>query len=271
MVNWIYSHPTWLWGTGLVVAVTLLSCLALVAIHRAVDVELRRKHNDVVAASMAIVGVAYAVLLAFVAVATWENYTSADKIVDVEASLIGDVYRETIGLPEAKAAPIKAAVKIYLEQVMAEEWPSQRLGHVSQVGRPTLVRLQTRIAALDPQTPGETAIFAELLRTSNGLYDARRTRILAAESAIPEIVWWIAAFGTALTIAFTFLFGTHDFRVHLAVTGLVAASMCLVIILIVALDRPFRGDLSVSVEAYENVRGSLVAVDARDKKAESTP
>ncbi len=50
---------------------------------------------------------------------------------------------------------------------------------------------------------------------------------------------------------------------HLVTTGLLAASMSLVIVLIVALDRPFRGDLSISVEAYDNARGSIEAVDRR--------
>jgi hypothetical protein len=263
MVNWIYSNPTWLWGTLLVVAVTAVSCLGLTITHRLVNVELRRKHNDVTAAAMGIVGIAYAVLLAFIAVATWENFASADKIVDTEASSIGDLYRETIGLPQDKAVAVRADIKKYLEQVMSEEWTSQRGGHVSLAGRPTLVHLHSLIATIGPTTPGETAIAAELLRTMNSLYDARRTRILAARGAIPEVVWWIIAFGTALTIGFTYLFGTQDLRMHLAITGMVAASMSLVIVLIISLDRPFRGDLSVSVEAYENARGSIAGVDSR--------
>ena len=94
------------------------------------------------------------------------------------------------------------------------------------------------------------------------LYAARRTRTLAADDSIPEVVWWITAFGTTLTIGFTFLFGTRNFSMHLAMTGMVAASMSLVIVLIVSLDRPFRGELSISTQAYENARGSIAAVDA---------
>jgi hypothetical protein len=97
----------------------------------------------------------------------------------------------------------------------------------------------------------------------DSLYDARRTRILAAGSGIPDIVWWIVALGTTLTIGFTFLFGAEDFRMHLVATGMVAFSMSLVIVLIIALDRPFRGDLSVSTEAYDNARGSIAAVDSQ--------
>jgi len=263
MITWIYSNPTILWGSLLIVLVVAVATAGLAVTHRFVNVEVRRSQNDVTAAAMGIVGVAYAVLLAFIAVATWESYTGADKIVDVEASYIGDLYRETIGLPDAQVAPIRAEIKKYLDQIVHDEWPSQQAGHVNQVGRQTLVRIHSLIAALDPKTPRETVIVGELFRTLNSLYDARRTRILAADGAIPGIVWWIVAFGSALTVGFTYLFGTQHLRMHLAVTAMVAASMALVIVLIVSLDRPFRGDLSVSVEAYENVAGSIAAVDKR--------
>ena len=262
MINWIYSNPTWLWGGALVIGVTVLSCLALAVLHRFVDAEIRRHHNDVMAAAMGIVGVAYAVLLAFVAVAAWESFSGGNKIVDTEASFVADLYRQTIGLPETKGGPLKDTIRKYLDQVVDEEFPAQRRGEMSQAGRPTLVSLQAMIARIDPNTPGETVISTALMQTMNGLYAARRTRTLAADDSIPEVVWWITAFGTTLTIGFTFLFGTRNFSMHLAMTGMVAASMSLVIVLIMSLDRPFRGELSVSTQAYENARGSIAAVDA---------
>jgi hypothetical protein len=35
--------------------------------------------------------------------------------------------------------------------------------------------------------------------------------------------------------------------------------LALVIVLIVSLDRPFRGDLSIGTDAYDNMRGALIA------------
>jgi hypothetical protein len=261
MVNWIYSTPTWVWGTMFVASVTALSCLGMVVTSRLVSGELRRKENEVTSPAMGAVGVAYAVLLAFIAVAAWENFGNADKITDLEATYIGDLYRGTIGLPEDKAAPLRADIKKYIDQVTNIEWKSQRLGEVNQAGRPTLVHIHRLIAAVNPATPGEAAIVSELYRTLNALYDARRTRILAADNGIPDVVWWIVGIGTTLTIGFTFLFGANDFRMHLVATGMVAISMSLVIVLIIALDRPFRGDLSISTQAYDNARGSIAAVD----------
>jgi hypothetical protein len=257
MIDWIYSNPTALWGTILVAAITGVACGGLVLFHRHVDVEIRRKHNDVAAATMAIVGIAYAVLIAFIAVATWEAFGAADKIVDTEASAIGNLYRDTIGLSAEKAAPMRADIKTYLHEVVNDEWPTQQHGETKPLARKTLVHLHSLVARIEPQTPGEEVIMGELIHSLNDLYNARRTRILASDDSIPEIVWWIVGLGTVITIFFTFLFGSHDFRMHLAMTGLTAASMGLVIVLIVSLDRPFRGDLSVSTEAYHAIEDAI--------------
>ena len=70
------------------------------------------------------------------------------------------------------------------------------------------------------------------------------------------VIWWIIAIGGALTTAFTYLFGFESFRLHLTMTGAVAASLALVVVLIVALDWPFRGEVSVPPDAYVDVEHS---------------
>jgi hypothetical protein len=44
--------------------------------------------------TFATVGVIYAVLLAFVAVAVWQNFAQTDNQVQTEANLVGDLYRD---------------------------------------------------------------------------------------------------------------------------------------------------------------------------------
>jgi hypothetical protein len=262
MINWIYSNPTWLWGTAFVIGVTAMSCLGLVLIHRFIDPEMRRKHNDIAAATMAIVGVAYAVLLAFIAVAAWQDFSDADKIVDTEASYVGNLFRDTTGLPLEKARPMRGAVRRYIELVMTKEWPEQQKGQPIEAAQPILLHLHRLITNINPQTYGEAAITGELLRTINLLYSARRSRILAANGAIPETIWWIIGIGTIITVGFMCFFGAPNFLMHLGMTAMVASSMALVIVLIVSLDRPFRGDLCVSLDAFQNVKDSIALIDS---------
>lgn len=119
-----------------------------------------------------------------------------------------------------------------------------------------LYKLHGQLISFEPKTRREAIIEAEFLRVLNELYKAREARLTAAAGHIPVVIWWIIAIGGALTTAFTYLFGFESFRLHLTMTGAVAASLSLVVVLIVALDWPFRGEVSVAPEAYVDVEHS---------------
>jgi hypothetical protein len=44
---------------------------------------------------------------------------------------------------------------------------------------------------------------------------------------------------------------------HVVITAMLAASLAIVMVLIVALDYPFRGSLSVSDEAFRDVKKNM--------------
>jgi hypothetical protein len=56
-----------------------------------------------------------------------------------------------------------------------------------------------------------------------------------------------------LTTAFADLCGFGSLRLHWTMIDAVATSLSLVVVLIVALDWPFRGEVSVSPDAYVDV------------------
>jgi hypothetical protein len=63
----VYQYP--LWGVALLlVGLSALGAVLVdLAVHQFLSIELRRSHNDVAAAIFSVVGVTFAVLLAFVA------------------------------------------------------------------------------------------------------------------------------------------------------------------------------------------------------------
>lgn len=261
LADLIYNHSVGLVAAVIVVLFVAIACAGLVLIHRLVPVRLRHSHNEMVGFSVAIVGVVYAVLLAFIAVTTWERNRKADTAVATEASYVGDVYRNTLGFPESLTQQLRPHLQEYVEVVTKQEWPAQRSGRFKeeawQLGWKALADLHYDIARFRPADAGEANLQAQFLRSLNGLYDARRSRLLATEEHVTAVVWWIIALGAALTVGFTFLFGTPQFRMHLVITGIVAASLAIVIVLIVALDHPFRGALGVSDDAFRVVRENM--------------
>lgn len=254
IVDWVYSHPTWLWGSLLMIALTGAACLGLAVFHRLVHVGVRRAHNDLAGFTFATISVVYAVLLAFIAVATWEAFSNAERVVDEEAGFIGNLYRDSEGLPQPVGGNIRALLRQYADVVIRDEWPVQQQGETPSAGWAPLTRLHEELVTFQPANTGQQVVEAEFLHTLNELYKARETRLTAAGGHIPVVIWWIIFLSGALTTGFTYLFGFANFRMHLAMTGAVAASLGLVVMLIVALDWPFRGDLSVGPEAFVAVQ-----------------
>ena len=48
---------------------------------------------------LAIVGVIYAVLLAFIAVSTWESFNKSQDAAELEANMVDNLYVDSAGLP----------------------------------------------------------------------------------------------------------------------------------------------------------------------------
>jgi hypothetical protein len=263
--DWIYNVPTWLSGSAIVLGAVALSLLALACCHRFVPLELRRAHNDVAGFILAIVGVIYAVLLAFIAVSTWEAFNKAQDSAELEANMVDNLYVDSAGLPPKLAFSIRRYLRDYTQLVIDKEWPAQQAGRRNIEGWKPLIALNSAIAKFRP-TESVAAIHSQILHTADDLYRARRDRLVAADSRIPNIMWAITLLGGALTVGFSFLFGVPKFRIHLLMTGLLAASLALVIVLIVEFDCPFRGDINVSADVYRRLYQRVVPAMTIDLK-----
>jgi hypothetical protein len=258
--DFVYSTPTWLWGGIFMVLLCGSACAGLVVFDRLVHVDIRRAHNELAGFTVAVISVVYAVLLAFIAIATWESYATAEEVVQSEADYVGALYRDTLGLPGQMGQDVRGDLESYIATVVHREWPMQHQGVMPAQGWESLGRLHLAIVRMQPKTIGEGVIQAEMLKTLNDLYRARESRLSAAEGHIPYVIWWIIFLGGALVTAFTYLFGFHDLRMHMVMTAAVAASMGLIVVLIIALDWPFRGKVSISPDAFVKVERSWTAL-----------
>ena len=258
----------------LVVGGSLLSSLGLLFLfHRFLPVELRSAHNDVAGFTIAIVGVIYAVLLAFIAVSAWESHGKAEEVVQIEANTVGNLYVDSMGLPPEVRFPIWRYLREYTRTVVEIEWPSQHQGRVNLAGWEPLIGLNLALASFKPSDGSTIALKSELIRLANDLFQSRRNRLQAASAGIPAVMWAITLSGGALTVIFSFFFGMPDFRIHVVFSGILAISLALVIVLILALDRPFRGDLAISTEGFEEISKGIVPamkVDLREVLADGT-
>ena len=255
VVNWIYGVPTWEMGSVVIVLVVGLSLIGLAVTSRFLHVELRRKHNEFTGFNSALIGVVFAVLLAFIAVEAWESFGKAGDTAAVEASLTGDLYRDATAMPESIKTEVTGDLADYIDIVLTKDWPAMATGApVGNDGWVPLAKIHRALGSAPIVNPVQVAMVSEMLRRLNSLYDARQDRILAAQDHIDPAVWWVVVLGAAIIIGLTYLFGMESFAMHMAMTGAVAASLALVIVLIVAFDYPFRGEVQVAPDGFRNVQ-----------------
>jgi hypothetical protein len=260
LVNFFYTHPIWEVALVVIGIWTGLSLAGLYTFHRFVDVHVRHKDTVTVGLTYAIVAVVYAVLIAFIVVDVFETFAKADEIATAEANKLSNLMLDSSGLPPQMAAAVRGDLDKYIDIVVKSEWPSQQSGKLQEAvfepGWTVLGHLSTRLAVFEPATMGQNVNKGEMLHAVNDLIRARRSRILAAGEHLPDVVWQILLLAGAVAVGYTYLFGAHSFRIHLAITGLVSATIALVFVLIIALDYPFRGEVSVGDEAFVSVRAT---------------
>jgi Protein of unknown function (DUF4239) len=252
--NWLISLPTAAAIGAIAGALVGLSCLGLTISHFVLPHGVRRSHNDVAGFTISVVGVMYAVLLAFLAIAVWEDFRRADALVQTEANLVSDLYRDTVGLPASEATELRHYLFVYAEVVVQDEWPPMALGQLDDAaGWQVLDEFHLALANLPHGDETQTLLVANMGQLLNLLYDARRGRFHAAAAELQPILWWNLLVGALLTILFSYLFGVPDFRMHLAMVAMLSAVIGLVLALILVLAHPFQGPNHVSVEPFETL------------------
>jgi hypothetical protein len=98
-----------------------LSLLGLIVVRHQVPLTTLNDNQDVAGFVIAVVGVIYAVLLAFVVVIVWEDYGSADKTASDEAAAVGDLYRDAVGVGGTQGLRLEGAIRTYATSVEDSE------------------------------------------------------------------------------------------------------------------------------------------------------
>ncbi len=250
-----------IWAAGLVTVCIAVGGAILVelAARRIIPHQLRRDHNAISAAVFTVTGTTYAVLLAFVAMLAWEGYNHAQAVTDTEASLVQSVYQLVDGLTGPEMPGMRADVMAYADTVVRAEWPAQAAGRPVAEDEAHLDHLTDTALHLRPDNIADGDLHTLLLRDLTELGAARRDRLFAARTPIPAILWVVLIAGGSITVVFASFLGSSNLALHLVMSSLLAVSGALVLLVILALSNPYRGDLRISARPFQQVIAHMAA------------
>jgi hypothetical protein len=257
MLTVINGIPTWALFVLIVGLSGALSALGLLVVHRMVPTDVRRSQNEVAGYLSNVAAFVYAVLIASLAVAVWQQYVQAQSTVQLEANAASDIYHQTDGYPEAVRQQIRDGVMGYIDAVVEDEWPRQARGGQSDAAWRAIESLQRTLLAFEPSGGQQLLLHRQQLDAVKSLLDQRRLRLFAAQSGLQAVIWAVIVVGSVVIVFFAYLMGTSNFRAHVVMTLMLGASIGLVIFIIVAMDYPFTGGIGIRPDAFEEIRVHL--------------
>lgn len=257
---WLYDIPTWalfLLVVGGLCAIAVIGCLFL---RDRFDkwLGLDDQSNEIVGHFLSFTGVFYGLILGLVAVGAWETYNSADKYVQDESSRMAALYLDVTQLPEPYKTRLQTSVKDYTKAVIVNEWPDQQSGIPPSSGDSPMTVLTEQLFSVPVTSPNIQIVVAEAGGQLNKLIEARRTRIQSATSSIPSSLWYVLVTGTIIILFMTWLLRISSKKLDVVINILSGALMGTVLAFIVAMDNPYRGELSISSSPYELIYERLM-------------
>jgi protein-S-isoprenylcysteine O-methyltransferase Ste14 len=246
---------TAVYGVLIVCAVALVAVAGLEAVRRLVPAPIRQKNNDVAGFIYAVVGVIYAVLLALMVIAVWEEHEAAKATVRDEANELADVFWLAHRLPEPEGPRLQGLARSYATVVAEEEWPLMARGGGSSPEAWALMD-EMRLSGmqdLEVDTRSDQVLFEQGLEHINELADARRSRMVEAEEGIPAVLWVVLVVGGMVAVGFAYLFGLENTWAHRLMVVSLAGVIALVLFTIGVLDHPFSGGARIETGAFELV------------------
>jgi hypothetical protein len=238
-----------LWLLALIVggaAAVAVSLMYLIRRRSRVDhffVEIERG-----AGVFAVIGTAFAVILAFVVLEAFGSFNDARTGAEQEASTLVTMSRTAEFFPREQRDVLEGDLICYGRAVINDEWPRLKDGQRSPVVQMWVVRFQGELKQLTVEDPKQEAAFLTLLDQADQRTDARRARLTEANRELPAPVWFFLGVGAVMTIGFALFFA--DRREHFIVQGFLIGAVTVLVasglLLVWFLDHP-----------YENSSGSI--------------
>jgi len=227
--------------------------------HRFLPQSVLDEHNDIAGFVFAVVGVVYAVLLAFLAIAVWQRFDDAQTRVSDEASRLIVVYRRVDAFPESRASLRRQIVR-YVEALVNDEWPKMNEGTASAKADALIEGIALHVRHLKANTPAQQVMLTSLVDGVQATMMDRDDRLVLSNTGLNAFLWTILYLGAAAVLAFSYLFAFKSRGAQAAMIGLLAFTLALVLYLIAVIDFPFRGEVRVQPAAFVQAQHTFANV-----------
>ena len=246
MSDWLHSLPV-AWMALLVFGATYLLAAAIYAVVTLLSVgERARSFKAISPGLLPPLGIIFGLFIAFTAAQVWTDNEKAKAEIDREASALRNVVILATSFPRDSEFQIRELIRRYVADVATQEWPMMAQGTANLRAIPgVLTEALKATLALMPVSEGQKTAQREMASALEIALDARRQRILISQSQV-NLLKWSCLFMQAVCALVAIAMVHSDNRLgSIIAMGIFATGVAASMLLILAHDRPFTGEISL--------------------------
>lgn len=255
MLTQFFLLPPWLFALILSVSTSVAMIVGMLFSRKFLP-QLYFKTEDTQVANIMIrqISTLLSVLMAFAVISTWQDYELQRKNTAEEASVMGNLYRDSRGFDLQTEQTIQDLMIVYTTQVVNDAWPQMLEKKESQLSWMAFNKLYAYVIRLEPGNIQEQVVFNHMVDHLNDLAQFRRLRHLRnASPHIPEILWGCIFVCTVLITFSSYFLRTNSKKAHtvlIAISGVVYGFVFAILLL---LNHPYSGSLQISSRPLQHL------------------
>ena len=247
--TWLHSLP--IWQMALVAFGATFLAGALIHVVSGWLAASRHSHSfkAISPGLLSPIGIIFGLFIAFTAAQVWNDTARADLAVETEAGALRSVVVMSAVLPQQAQTGLRGLIRDYIRYTVDTEWPLMAKGAITlNVSPPQLNAALQYTLSLPVSTSGQQTAQREVAASLEKALEARRERILISRSEVNGVKWACLSF-LAVCLLFAIALVHCENRMASAIAiGLFCAALATTILLILAHDRPFTGQIALTPE-----------------------
>jgi hypothetical protein len=230
-----------LWAVAVLTGTSVVAVLLMLAARRYGAPEGLLRDTVPATGAYGVLGVAFAVLLAFVLFFAFEGYNRTDVGASREGVAVAHLERMTRLFPEPQQDELRGELVCYGRAVVSDEWPKMRAGGESALVDDWLAAIDSRVDRTPVDSARTEVALGHWLDQMSERREGRRARLDEAGSNIPASVWLMLILGAGVTVLNLLLLADRRERwwVQGIMIGTITALVVSSLLVISFLDHPF--------------------------------
>jgi hypothetical protein len=228
--------------------------LATHLFRKHISIQVLRSHNEVTGFLFLAIASFYALLLSFVVLVVWDQLNETRGNVSKEGSSAMGLYRDIKFYPDTLES--KLLMTVYLDfvyNVVDEEFPNMEHMQQSRKTPESFNRVFYKMEHLNPKTPFQVQLVAEMFNHLNELATCRGLRTTSMETEISPPMWLPMIFGAFITIICAMLLDIENTRLHILLNAMLGVFIAMFFFTIIMLDHPYSGSQGLKPKSYKQI------------------